>query len=197
MAITNGYATLTQVKAALRITDAIDDSLIELAIEAASRQIDSHTERVFYSTTATRVYAPRDWQICEIDDLVSLTTLKSSSNADAVFDVTWSVTDYQLEPLNGIAGGITTPYTQIRAIDDLVFPLDSGEATVQVTGVFGFSSVPTEVKQAAVLLASRIFKRNDSPLGVAGFGDLGAIRVSRIDPDIESMLSAWKKIRFA
>lgn len=197
MAITNGYATLAQVKSALRITDAIDDAIIELAIEAASRQIDSVCERFFYSTTSTRVYAPTDWQICEIDDLVTLTTLKTSSNVDGVYDVTWTATQYQLEPLNGIAGGIVTPYNRIRAIDDLYFPENMGEATVQVVGTFGFSAVPTEIKQAAVLLASRIFKRNDSPLGVAGFGDLGAIRVSRVDPDIDAMLAPYKKQRFA
>jgi hypothetical protein len=197
MAITNGYATLAQVKSALRIVDAIDDSLIELAIEAASRQIDSVCERFFYSTAATRVYAPTDWQITEIDDLVTLTTLKTSSNVDGVFDVTWTATQYQLEPLNGIAGGIVTPFNRIRAIDDLYFPENFGEATVQVVGTFGFSAVPTEIKQAAVLLSSRIFKRNDSPLGVAGFGDLGAIRVSRVDPDIDAMLAPYKKQRFA
>jgi hypothetical protein len=197
MAITNGYATLAQVKSALRITDAIDDQIIELAIEAASRQIDSHTERVFYSTAATRYYAPRDWQICETDDIISITTLKTSSNVDGVYDTTWATTEYQLEPLNGITGGIVTPYTQIRAIDDLTFPTNYGEATVQIVGTFGFSAVPVEVKQACVLLSSRIFKRNDSPLGVAGFGDLGAIMVRSVDPDIAAMLAAWKKIRFA
>lgn len=197
MAITNGYATLAQVKSALRITDAIDDSIIELAIEAASRQIDSVCERFFYSTTDTRVYAPSDWQITEIDDLVTLTTLKTSSNVNSVFDVTWTAGQYQLEPLNGIAGGIVTPFNRIRAIDNLYFPENMGEATVQVEGVFGFAAVPTEIKQAAVLLSSRIFKRNDSPLGVAGFGDLGAIRVSRVDPDIDAMLAPYKKTRFA
>ena len=35
MAITNGYATLAQVKASLRITDSVDDDLIELAIEGS------------------------------------------------------------------------------------------------------------------------------------------------------------------
>ena len=40
MAITNGYATLAQVKAALRITDSLDDTLIEMAIESGSRAID-------------------------------------------------------------------------------------------------------------------------------------------------------------
>ena len=49
MAITNGYASLADVKAALRIpsADTIDDSLLETAIESASRMIDSYTARTF------------------------------------------------------------------------------------------------------------------------------------------------------
>jgi hypothetical protein len=43
----------------------------------------------------------------------------------------------------------------------------------------------------------RQFKRYDSPLGIAGFGDIGAMRVSRIDPDIESMLMPFRKVSFA
>lgn len=197
MAITNGYCTLAQLKASLRITDSVDDDLLELAIEAASREIDSATERQFFPTSATRIYRPRDSYIVEIDDLTTLTTLKTSSAADGNYDITWTTSDYQLEPLNGLAGGIPTPFTQIRAVGDYTFPLDGGDATVQVVGSFGFASTPTAIKQATVLLASRIFKRNDSPLGVAGFGDLGVVRVSRLDPDIDAMISPYKKIRFA
>ena len=90
MAITNGYATLAQVKASLRITDSVDDALIELAIEAASREIDSATERQFFPTTATRIYRPQDSYITQIDDLNSLTTLKTSSAADGKRTGNWS-----------------------------------------------------------------------------------------------------------
>ncbi len=45
MAITNGYATLAQVKAALRITDSVDDPLLEMAIESGSRAIDGYANR--------------------------------------------------------------------------------------------------------------------------------------------------------
>ena len=197
MAITNGYATLAQLKASLRITDSVDDALLELAIEAASREIDSATERQFFPTNATRIYTPRDSYVVEIDDLTTLTTLKTSSAADGTFDITWTASDYQLEPLNGLTGGITVPYTQIRAVGDYTFPIEGGEATVQVVGSFGFATAPTAIKQATVLLASRIFKRNDSPLGVAGFGDLGVVRVSRLDPDVDSMIAPYKKVRFA
>lgn len=197
MAITNGYCTLADVKGSLNITDNIDDALIELAIESASRAIDSECERQFFSTNATRVYVPRDSFITETDDIVSITTFKTSSAADKVFDITWTTDDIQLEPLNGLAGGIPTPFTQVRAVNDYTYPISGGEATVQVTGTFGFATVPTAIKQATVLYASRIFKRNDSPLGVAGFGDIGVIRVAKIDPDIASLISPYKKVRFA
>jgi hypothetical protein len=199
MSLVNAYCTLNQVKASLRIpvSDTVDDELIELAINSASRDIDQATERQFYSTSATRIYTPQDSYITKIDDLVSLTTLNTSSAADGVFDTTWTATDYQLEPLNGIVGGIAVPFDSIRAVGDYTYPISGGEATVQVTGTFGFSEAPVAIEQATVLLASRIFKRNDSPGGVMGFGDIGVVRVSRIDPDIDRLIMPYKKLRFA
>lgn len=197
MAITNGYCTLADVKGALRITDTVDDTLLELAVEAASRQIDGHCERVFYSTEETRIFTPSDSYVCIIDDLAALTTLKTSDDANGVFGETWSAVDYQLEPLNGRSGGLVTPATQIRAVEDLTFPVDGQDATVQVTGTFGWAEVPTAVRQAAILLSSRQYKRYDSPLGVAGFGDLGVIRVSNIDPDIAKLLEPFMRVRMA
>jgi len=198
MAISQGYTTLSEVKAILRITDEVDDSLLETCIEASSRQIDTHCERVFTTGTATRVFTPDGAYRTTIDDLISITSLKTSSAADSVFDVTWETTDYQLEPLNGLAGGSYSPYTSIRAVGDYTFPTVSEEATVELTGVFGYgTAVPTDVKQACNLMAIRQYKRYDSPLGVAGFGDIGVIRVSRVDPDIESLLAPYRKIRYA
>ena len=211
MAITNGLTTLAEVKSILRITDSVDDSLLETCIESASRQIESHCERVFTSGTATRVYAPSDSFIVETDDIISIDSLKTSSAANGTFDVTWSASDYQLEPLNGLAGGLQSPYTRIRAVGTQLFvvaygssaaryafPAAANEATVQITGTFGYATpVPTDVKQACNLMAIRQFKRYDSPLGVAGFGDIGIVRVSRVDPDIDALLSPYRKVRFA
>ena len=198
MAVNNGYATLADVKAALRITDSVDDSLIELSIEAASREIDGYCNRVFYSQSGTRVYQNIDTFMTNTDDIISVTTLKTSDDGVS-YDTTWETSDYQLEPLNGVSGGLVQPYTRIRAIGDYLFPVWSvtgtygNLASVQVTGVFGWSAVPTAVRQATILLAMRQFKRYDSPLGVAGFGDIGAIRVGRTDPDVEALLMPFKK----
>jgi hypothetical protein len=207
MAITNGYCSLADVKAAARITDSIDDTLLELSIESASREIDSYTERVFYSTGGTpvaRVYIPQDIYLVETDDIVSVTTVKSDSAGDGTFDVTWTVSDFQLEPLNGRAGGIDTPATRIRAIGDYLWPVyeprnvNSNQASVQVTGVFGFATVPTAVRQATILSALRQYKRYESPTGVLGFSDIGAVRVgTKLDPDVERMIQPYRKVRMA
>jgi len=197
MAITNGYITLNLLKSSLSIEDTVDDEFLELAIESASRQIDQYCERQFFQTSATRIYAPRDSYVCEIDDLTNLTTLKTSSDADGTFDITWAEKDYQLEPLNNLAGGIETPATRIRVTDEYLFVTDGGEATVQVTGTFGWSAIPTQIQQATLILSSRLFERRNSPLGIAGFNDLGAVRVSRFDADISNLIDPFRKVRMA
>lgn len=200
MAITNGYITLAELKSALRIpaSDTLDDGLLEKAINSASRLIDGYANRSFFNGgTATRVYAAQDSFVTEFDDLQSLTTLESSSNGIG-YDLTWTSTDYQLEPLNGISDGLTTPYTRVRAVQNLTFLALGEEATVRITGVWGWSSVPDAISQACVIQASRIFKRLDSPLGVAGFGDMGVVRVtSRLDGDVAQLVEPYRKVRFA
>jgi hypothetical protein len=198
LAIVNGYASLNEVKAALRITDAVDDSLLEMAVESASRLVDGHAGRRFWSAgTASKFFVAQDDYVCEVDDIVSPNiVLQTSNNADGIFDTTWDVDDYQLEPLNGELDGIAWPYTSIRAIGDYLWPISGGEALVKVTAVFGWPSIPIAIKQATIIQASRIFKRLDSPLGVAGFGDLGAIRVTRdLDPDVAQLVMPYKRMR--
>jgi len=196
--ITNGYCSLADLKAALRVQDSIDDSLLELAIESASREIDGYCERVFYSTSATRVYAPTNIYTVTTDDIISVTTLKSSSDG-VTYDITWATSDYQLEPLNGVAGGLSTPYTRIRATGNYLMPSFSVgtfyelEALIQVVGVFGWSAIPAAIRQATVILAMRLFKRLDAPLGMIS-NDMGSMRVGRFDPDVEALVAPFRKV---
>jgi len=183
----------------LRITDSIDDSLLETAVESASRLVDGYAGRNFYSAgSAVRYFTPEDRIVCEIDDLISLTSLQVSEDLDSVFDQTWAATDYQLEPLNGKVDGLTGwPATRIRAVGAYIFGTNIGEASVKVTGTWGWSAVPTAVKQATVIQASRIFKRLDSPLGVLSSPDLGYIRVgTRLDPDVQQLVEPYRLARF-
>ena len=205
MSITNGYATRNQIKAALRIgtADTIDDELIDNCAGAASRLIDGYCNRQFWSvgSATTRVYTAEDDFYCNIDDIAGTAiTLRTSGATDGTFDVTWSPTDWQLEPLNGRLDGLVWAYDKIRAVGDYLFPTVNAnygsQALVELTAVFGWPSVPEPVTQATIIQASRIFKRYDSPLGVAGFGDLGAIRVSRfLDPDMAQLVEPYRRMR--
>lgn len=207
MSITNGYCTLAQVKAALRITDTVDDTLLEGSVESASRLIDGYCNRSFWNQgSATRVYTSRDPYFCMVDDFTTLYTLKSSVLTPGVFDVTWNLpsgtatpVDVQLEPLNAIIEGSAWSYDRLRAVGRYFFPTLSTnygqQALVQVTANWGWSSVPKVVEQATIIQASRLYKRLDSPLGVAGFGDMGVMRVSRaIDPDVAMLVDPYRKM---
>jgi hypothetical protein len=194
MAITNGYATLAQIKTAARITDAIDDSLLEMAVEAASRMIDAECDRNFYSSgTATRDFTPNDQYTVDTDDLTNIVSVKLDDQGDLSFQITLSETDYQREPLNQRVSGNPYPVYRLRMIGDYLLPIWGHQATVRIEGVYGFTPVPIQITQACVIQASRIYKRLDSPLGVAGFGDMGAIRVGKVDPDVAMLIRPFKK----
>ena len=202
MAIANGYASLAQIKAALRISagDATDDALLEMAVESASRLIDAYCGRNFLlGGTATRYYNTDDPYVVQIDDARSISAVSTSSSENGVFDISFNMTartgDIQAEPINDYVGGLVWPFTRLRAIGDYVFPVDK-ENTVEVTAVFGFPNIPVTVTQATILQSSRIFARLQSPLGVAGFGDMGIMRVGRsLDPDVSQLIEGYRRFR--
>lgn len=201
MAITNGYATLAEVKSALRIpnADTIDDSLLEMAIESASRVLDSYTNRSFYNAgTAVRYFVAENEFLTNFDDAISISEVATDFSADGSYDTIWQANDYEVLPLNGRVDGLVVPYNAIRANGDYTFPLWNNEGLVKITGVWGWSSVPITIKQATIIQASRIYKRLDSPLGVLSSPDLGFIRVGqRIDPDVAQLVDAYRIVRFA
>lgn len=199
MALTNAYTTLQTVKAALRITDNVDDTLIENAINTASRMIDGYCQREFYNAgTAARVFAASDELYVDIDDLAGTAiTLQTDDQASGAFDITWATSDYQLEPLNGKLAGQAWAYTRIRAAENYLFPVENGLALVKVTGVWGWPAVPQAIEYATIMQSQRLFKRLDSPTGILGFGDMGAVRVTRqLDPDVAEMVNPFRRDGF-
>jgi hypothetical protein len=203
VAIANGYATLAQIKSALRIPsgDATDDSLLEMAVESASRLIDAYCGRNFIlAGTATRYYSTENPYVVNIDDARSITAVETSSGQDGVYDTAWVIGsaggagDAQPEPINDYLGGVVWPYTRIRAVGDYVFPTGP-EQSIKVTASFGWPNIPVTVTQATILQSSRIFTRLQSPLGVAGFGDMGIMRVSRgLDPDVVQLVEGYRRV---
>lgn len=189
--ITNGYCTLDQLKASLSIQlgDEADDALLERAIEAASRSIDELCGRRFYSDTETRYYDPDAWDMIEVDDLVSVTTVKTDEDQDRVYETTWAPTDFELDPADG------PPYTRIYATPtgSYAFPVLQRRA-VQVAGTFGWTTPPMPVVQACLLMAARVWKRKDTPLGIqVGKPEFGNLSIPGKDPDVERLLMPYRK----
>jgi hypothetical protein len=192
MPIVNGYATLAQVKSALRLTDSVDDTLIENAIESASRRIDGYTSRWFYKTNQTpvQVYPATLYECGTLNDMATTSvTVKIDSVGDGSYATTWTQgQQYQLEPLNaGLSG---KPYRRIVAINGFNFPVAVDKPLVQITAQWGWNAVPSDVTQACILLSMRQFARLNAALGVVGFADM-AMQVRAVDPDVRDLLNPY------
>lgn len=196
MAITNGYTTLNDVKAALNLEDSMDNAALEMAIATASRQIDDYCGRFFYKdgtpeAPATRYYTPTDYYIQPVDDFVSISEIATDDNFDRLYGTVWTADDSMFEPVNNPSRG--WPMSRILAVGSYVFPWNLPQS-VRVKGVFGWSTVPYEVKTAAKIQASRLFLRNQSPFGIAGNTDLGTVRLAaKLDADVEALLRPLRK----
>jgi len=193
------YVTLAELKAALRITDQIDDALLTTAIDSATSFVNNHCQRVFTTGTVVteRVYIPTGrFEPLQVDDAISITEVAIDEDLDRSFSTVLRAIDFQTEPLNPTTSGMVYPITAIRPIEDGYWPMWDSRATVRVKALYGWPAVPDPVREATLLQASRLFTRLESPLGVAGFGDMGMMRVSfRGDPDVLMLLAPFRKIR--
>jgi hypothetical protein len=194
------YCTPEELKGRLQIADGTDDDQVGLAVQAAARSIEGYCGRYFWQGTDTRTYVPESPWRQPVDDLVSITTLKTDSSGTGVFDVTWTAgIDFELAlgetSYNVSASGEARPYREIRVIGGgaKFFPFTwalSRMDRIQVVGVFGWPAVPPTVKQAALQLASNYFRMKDAPFGVQGMSEFGVVRVQAF-PQVTQMLQPY------
>jgi hypothetical protein len=173
VAVTDGYATLPEVKAELRLTTTVDDARIERAIEAASRQIDHLTRRSFVATSSGVARVFRSWGArVFLDDAQAITLVEESND-----QTTWTTV-----AATAYAANARPPIRSLAR-------LDGGEwmSFVRATGTWGVTAIPPEVHTACMILAIRLFKRPDTPNGVLT-GDFGAARLLRQDPDVLALV---------
>lgn len=210
MAITNGYATLDQLKEQMRIpvSDYQDDARLELAIAGASRQIDAHTGRLehgFWQDTdvVAREFVADDNDCLLIPEGISTTTglvVKVDTNVDGTYETTLTIgTDFRLFPLNAAARTPVWPFDEIklRSTSTMYFPIDDDMPTVQVTAKFGWPAVPDDVTKACLVQAGLLFKADDASLGAIQFADAGvALRMqNRLHPVAEALLEPFCRAR--
>lgn len=192
MAWAPDYVTTAELRAyATRSTDTVDDVELALAVTAASRAVDQHTNRQFGQVDAaeerryTAVWERRRGRwVVEVDDLMDDTGLTVTVEAG-------TITAFTLEPINATQN--RRPWTRIVVDPDSGVQPTGDEHGVTALALWGWSQVPTAVKQATLLQGSRLFSRRTSPYGVAGSPDLGSeLRLlARVDPDVAVVLGPY------
>ena len=186
----NEYVDRATLKLALGLTDTDRDALLDYALAAASRAIDRMTGRRFWLDPAPvqRVFHPYDRTVRD-GDSEQLLVHDIGSDEGLVVEFAsggpWNtVTGYETTPDNALADGLP--------ITGLLTPYGSWGhgrgARVRVTARWGWPTVPEEVAQATLIQATRLFRRKDSPEGVTGSAEWGAIRLSRVDPDVAALV---------
>lgn len=196
------YATEAETKAmrGIKPLDTADDDTIRLYIEVASRKIDHHCNvapGAFVGETQTRYYTANDSYCLVVDnllDVASATGLLTDNGFNRSYSATWATTAYDLYPYNATLDGV--PYWKIETVatSSNCFPVGQPRG-VKITGTFGYSrEVPTEVKEACLLLISRYMTRKGSDYGTVGGGDVGVFRISPMDPDVMKLLEPFREI---
>src|SRR5262245_41902039 len=182
----NAYVSLTEFKTFLRITDATDDVLGQLAIDAAALAVDKALGLTVEPAVLVTGVAATD---------ILTKTAHGWTAGDGV--------QFNVAPVGGAGLTIDTQYYVGGTIATDTFQLVNRlgvviDFTTNLTEGWllerkSLYPVPGEVKLATQLQGERWFKRRDAPFGVVGsaeFGNFSRI-LPQLDPDVQMMLGGY------
>lgn len=87
-----------------------------------------------------------------------------------------------LDTLKRMAGSLSTK-------DDAAFQVSLDAAMWAIYDrIYVDSRKRPEVVEAILMVALRLYKRRQSPEGVAGWDDMGVVRIMARDPDVERLI---------
>lgn len=199
------YCTTDAVKAELAIIDGADDMAVQLAVEAASRQIDEICGQRFWfnGTASARTFAPTDSMFLRLEpDGIATTTdlaVKLDLDDSGSYETTLTAgTDYVLQPTNAAQLYPQRPYTEVRMTGRAYQFAASmyGRDLVQITAKWGWPAVPANVEKACLVQAVHLFKSRDAQMGAVFFqgGDaVGALRVSGLHPIARNLIGPYQR----
>lgn len=187
----SSYVTLAQFKDYARneIT-AADDSVLQLALEAAEMMINNFCGRTFTvaGSASARSYTP-DGTAAKVLRIHDCTTITSIVEAGSTLDAT----AYQPEPVNNISpNGDIRPFDSVRRYGG-IWLWDDYKARIVITATWGWASVPHRVREATLIMAKDIYQQRNTNAGVAGFGEFGAVRV-RMNPIVIDLLTPLRRV---
>jgi len=194
----NDYCTNTEIKAAMPDGNwgSSYDTLLTALATRASRALDGLLKRMpgaFYvSADATYYFTGSGDAELWIGELAAApTSVAVAESGDITSYTAWAATDYHLWPYNALSEGMPYQRLDIDLLNGTKALWYAYPKAVKIVGKFGFSAaIPDEIKEAAIIQASRWFKR-----GQQAYADTGAITelgqlhyTKQIDPDIAAIL---------
>jgi hypothetical protein len=192
--VANEYGDLATLKERVGVeaADTSRDALLTRALAAASRGIDRTCGRRFWLDTAPvprtyntrgRIVREADGDLVLVDDIGSTSGLVVETGSGASFS---AVTGYETSPDNALADG--RPITGLLRVNG---SWGTASNRVRVTARFGWPAVPDDIAEAALLQATRLYKRKDSPEGIIGSAEWGVRNLSRRDPDVWALIEPY------
>jgi len=190
------YASVQELSKTLNLTGTTyADQDLKLALGAAKTAINNRCGRVFTlgSSETRKYYKAVSSDYVRIDDATTVTSVVVNGQT-LVQD-----TDYYLDPVAITFTG--PPYDVLRAMPGTALPgygpfgMSTSWGPVSVTGTFGWPTVPEPIKEATMIIGSKLLQRaRSAPFAILSFGDGGeAARLTRSDPDVAMLLGPYTR----
>lgn len=199
MPLGDAYVTLGELKDHCQIPDTVDDTALTRVSKAISRGLERYTGRQFNDagTPSARVFTADAGRAMYVDDFSTVTGLlvDVDNDGDGVFEQSVPAADFLTHPLGGVVNGVPGfPFFRLTLRRPALTWLPCDEGAVQVTARWGWTTVPDDVKSAALIKAARLFGRRYSVNGLIGQGEF-VFRVTRnADPDVVELLAPYRRM---
>ncbi|MEN6533752.1 MAG: hypothetical protein ABFD60_07010 [Bryobacteraceae bacterium] len=132
----NCYCGLTDLKQRIGEIGTTRDADLMLCLDAASRAIDDFCGRVFWTASGARVFTPLACEWANVDDCLSVSSLKSDEDGDGIPEAEWTQGrdgDFFLSPVSGFPK--TVLLRAVNASRSFVAGLMN---SIEATGVWGY-----------------------------------------------------------
>lgn len=182
------YATLDSLREYVDPPDDASDNLLSDILVRATGIIDARCGRSFFrdpqvTGTTTKTFDVGATTKVISADIVSLTSVSYATATGISYTVAGG-TDWYLQPANPAPGW---PYEELVVSDVGTIPYwYGGYRTVQVTGVFGWASVPAAIEGATLALAGELYYRGRG-------GRTVGLEFGRLPSEVEVAVEAYKR----
>jgi len=192
MTLTNAYCTVTQLKQAIKrpnSDEVVYDSLFEDCINRASRDIDEHTNRIFYSKTITaELFDAFAWSDSELyisdnkilfpSEIISVSSITNDGTALT------EGTDFYVYKKQG--------YIEAAGSWSSSRKSSANSTGIAITATFGHATTPTSIEMICIELA-KVYSGLDTRMITNANGTFEFEMGNKIPDYIKKRLNRYKR----